>query len=683
MPARVTRIVLALLAVLFLVFPAGRSSATPPPAAGVYTVLLSGKAAGRMMVWGAGTNSRTTVFNYTDRGRGPELNSTTVFGGDRIPQAFDVSGVDYLKAPVAEHFLVKDGVASWESAADAGTSPSHGYYLPNQYNSEDLAALARALMVPHGGELDLLPGGHVRLEEVTTLSFPKDRATAPVGETALHAHLYLIHGLGFSPTPIWLDDFHELVFEGSTWLATVREDMAEHAGEYVAAQNEVLAERAREQAKTLADKPTTPVAFVHVNLFDAETKTLKRDMTVVVEGERITAVGPSAKTKFKYATRVIDGTGKTLIPGLWDMHVHIAADSDGLLDLMMGVTTVRDLANDTDELLARRKAFDSGELIGPRIVMAGIIEGPGPLAGPTKVLVATPEQAIAAVDEYARLGYVQVKIYSSVKPELVPVIVKEAHAKGLRVSGHIPAGMTMSQGVMAGYDEVQHANFWFLNFMGPEVTAKTNSMARFYEVGAHAKDLDLGSQPVKDFVALLKAHGTVVDPTLVAFEDMFLGRPREMAPSLAWAADRLPAAVARASRSGGLGQDEATRALYAASWPSLLRFTKLMWDNGITIVAGTDGLAGVPLSHELEDYVAAGIPANEVLYIATLGSARVMRMDRDFGSIAAGKYADLVLLDGDPTKRIGDVRNTVWVMKGGVLYEPNALARAVGVTPRR
>src|SRR4029077_14285588 len=131
----------------------------------------------------------------------------------------------------------------------------------------------------------------------------------------------------------------------------------------------------------------------------------------------------------------------------------------GMLDIACGVTSVRDLANDTDFLLDLRKKYERGAAIGPLIVLAGIIDGRGKFAGPTKVLVDNEQQAVAAVDNYAKLGYEQIKIYSSVKPELVPVIVRRAHEHGLRVSGHIPAFMRAEDAVRDGYDEIQHTNF--------------------------------------------------------------------------------------------------------------------------------------------------------------------------------------------------------------------------------
>ena len=163
-----------------------------------------------------------------------------------------------------------------------------------------------------------------------------------------------------------------------------------------------------------------------------------------------------------------------------------------------------------------RKHIEQGEQIGPRIVLAGLIDGPGPFQGPVNVLAATPDEARQWVDRYADLGYVQIKIYSSVKPELVPVIIAEAHKRGLRVSGHVPSGMTADQFVRDGADEIQHMNFVFLNFM-PDVT-ETRTPARFIEPGKRAAGIDLNSAQVNDFIALLKQHHTVIDPTMTIWE---------------------------------------------------------------------------------------------------------------------------------------------------------------------
>ncbi len=399
---------------------------------------------------------------------------------------------------------------------------------------------------------------------------------------------------------------------------------------------------------------------------------------MIVTGNRIQAVGKDGEVTVPAGYEVVDARGKTLLPGLWDMHVHLG-ESDGLFNLASGVTTVRDLANDIDQLQDMRRRWESGEAIGPRVLMAGFMDGPGPYAGPTKVLVSTEQQALEWVDRYAKLGYVQIKLYSSLDPKLVAPVVKRAHELGLRVSGHIPNGMSAEQAVRAGYDEIQHANFLVLNFLDPKIDTRTP--ARFSEVAKQAADLDLDSPRVKSFIALLKEHGTVSDPTLAAFEGMFIGEPGKVDPTLAAVADRLPPQVQRGLYGGGLNPpaDQAQR--YRDSYQTMKNLVKALHDAGVTIVAGTDGLAGFTLHRELELYVDSGIPAPEVLRIATLGAARVMKRDQDLGSVAPGKLADLILVDGDPASRISDIRRVVLTVKDGVTYDPNAIWASVGVKP--
>jgi imidazolonepropionase-like amidohydrolase len=376
---------------------------------------------------------------------------------------------------------------------------------------------------------------------------------------------------------------------------------------------------------------------------------------------------------------VIDATGHTLMPGLWDMHVHLQPN-DGLLHLAAGVTSVRDMANDTDRLLAMRSRFDQDTEIGPRVLMAGFLDGRGPFAGPTKVFADSEQEAREAIDKYAKLGYVQIKIYSSIKPELVPKIAAMAHAHGMRVSGHVPAFMTAEQFVRDGVDEIQHMNFIFLNFMFDRVQ-DTRGPARFSEVAAHGAEVDPNSAQVKAFIQLLQEHKTVLDPTLTIFEDMFTARPGTASPSYAAVADRMPAQIRRGFFYGGLDVPAGLDQRYHDSLAQMLKMAKTFYDAGIPLVAGSDGLAGFTLHRELELYTQAGIPAPKVLQLATLGAARLMKRDQELGSIAPDKLADVVLVDGDPTANISDIRKVELVVKDGVLYKTADLYRAIGVQP--
>jgi hypothetical protein len=338
------------------------------------------------------------------------------------------------------------------------------------------------------------------------------------------------------------------------------------------------------------------------------------------------------------------------------------------------------MGNDIDELKHLQDQWDSGTAIGPRVWKAGFIDGHGPFQAPTGLYADTVEQARAAVNRYADLGYIQIKVYSSLNPEFVPDIVKTAHARGLRVSGHIPNGMIASQFVEDGADEIQHINFIFLNFLGSQVK-DTRTPERFTAVGANAAKIDLQSKEVNDFIDLLRSHHTTVDVTLATFEGMFTGRPGKISPDLAPVLQRLPAQIQRAAYSGGLPVTEQNDQLYRDSYDAMLRMTKRMYDAGIPILAGTDSTAGIMLHRELELEVRAGIPPLKALQIATYNAARLLKQDSELGSITSGKKADFVLVEGNPGEQISDIRRCRLVMKNGVLYDSAKVYGAVGIQP--
>ena len=336
------------------------------------------------------------------------------------------------------------------------------------------------------------------------------------------------------------------------------------------------------------------------------------------------------------------------------------------------------MGNDLDTLLDLRRRWDAGEAVGPRVLMACVIEGPGPYAAPTKMLAATPAEALAFVNRYAAAGCVQIKIYSSLDPKLVPGIVARAHQLGLRVSGHIPNGMKAEQAVREGFDEIQHANFLFLNFLDG---VDTRTPARFTAVGEHAGELDLKSAPVLAFLRLLKDKGTVIDPTVNLYEGMFNSLSGAMNPALAPVAGRLPLPVRRGLLVGNVQRTPEMDARYRASFKATLALVRALHDAGIPIVAGTDFIAGFGLHRELEDYVTAGLSAPDALRAATLVPARVMHRDKDLGTIAPAKRADFVLTTADPATHIADLRRVVLTVRGGVMFDTAKVYEAIGVKP--
>jgi len=637
-----------------------------------YTILSSGRVAGSEVDTYSADGHIDATFEFNDRGRGPKIAAHYVIGADGLPLRTDVTGNDYLKAQVDEHFAVEGGHAHWKSTSEEGQSSTPGFYVSNNGPAAESALLVAALLKVPGAPVKLLPAGEARLERMADV-------TVDDHGQKLHVTEFAITGLAFEPQTVWLDDDQHFFGSPGKWFAILREGWEGTNDRLYALDRKAQDARYARLGRELAQHPSHPVAVEHVRLFDSEQATMREDQMVVIAGERITMAGPSATIRVPQDAERIDGTGKTLLPGLFDMHAHVGA-LDGLLNIASGVTSVRDMGNDIDTLKHLQDQWESGTAIGPRLWKAGIIDGHGQFQAPAGLFADTAEEAQAAVNRYADLGYIQIKLYSSLKPELVPGIVKTAHERGLRVSGHVPNGMIASQFVTEGADELQHINFVFLNFLASQVK-DTRTPERFTAVAANAAKLDLQSKEVRDFIDLLQKHHTTVDVTLAAFEGDFTGRPHHVSPDVAPVIDRLPPQVQRAAYTGGLPVTEQNDQLYKDSYEAMLRMTRRLYDAGIPILAGTDAAAGIMLHRELELEVRAGIPPVKALQIATWNAARLLKQDVELGSIAPGKRADFVLVEGNPAAQIGDIRRCRLVMKNGVLYKSADVYGAVGIKP--
>jgi hypothetical protein len=322
----------------------------------------------------------------------------------------------------------------------------------------------------------------------------------------------------------------------------------------------------------------------------------------------------------------------------------------------------------------------SGKLLAPQIVPTGFLEGESPYSSNGGFVVKTLEQSRRAIDWYAQHGYPQLKIYNSFPKEILKDTVAYAHARGMRVSGHVPAGLRAQEALDAGYDELQHINQVMLNFLfKPGV--ETRSLERFYLPAEKVAALDFNSKPVKDFVATLKKKQIVVDPTLATFA--FL-KQKDGDVNEPWAAikDHMPPDVARGFHVGTMKiPDAATQARYEKSFAKMVQFVGTLHQAGVPIVAGTDDLAGFTLHSELALLVKAGLTPAEAIQVATRNGARYSRTSADRGSIEAGKLADLVLVDGDPTRDIQDLRKVAAVITRGHLIYPREVDQALGIKP--
>jgi len=637
-----------------------------------YSIVSNGRSAGSEVDTFSANGHIDSTFEYNDRGRSPKIEAHYIVDADGSPQRTDITGYDYLKAPVDEHFSIEAGTGHWKSTIGDGHAPAPGFYVSYYGPASELALLVTALLKAKGAPVRLFPAGESRLEKMTDV-------TVESHGKKMHVTEFGVTGLSFDPQTVWLDDEQHFFAIPNKWFAFLKEGWEDTNDQLYALDRKALDARNARLATELASHPKHPIAIEHVRVFDSEQAAVREDQTVVIQGERITAAGPFATVSVPKDAEIVDGTGKTLVPGLFDMHAHAGA-GDGILNVASGVTTVRDMGNDIDELKHLQDQWDTGATIGPHVWKSGFIDGHGQYQAPTGLYADTLEEAQADVNRYADMGYVQIKLYSSLNPEFVPGIVKTAHARGLRVSGHIPNGITASQFVEDGADEIQHINFIFLNFLAGRVK-DTRTPERFTAVGDYAAKLDLQSREVNDFIALLLQHHTTVDVTLATFEGMYKERPGQVSPDFAPVLNRLPAQVQRNAYTGGLPVTAENDQLYKDSYQAMLRMTKRMYDAGIPILAGTDSIAGIMLHRELELEVEAGIPPGKALQIATFNAARLLKQDKDVGSIAAGKRADLVLVEGNPAEHISDIRRCRVVMKNGVVYKSADLYGAVGIKP--
>jgi len=659
---------------------AAASTAFAAPSTREYVVLMQGRDAGKQTVTVADDGSVQVEYGFADRGRGDRSTTRWRVDADGTLREYSGSGNDYLKTPFEERFGIDGTQAHWSNPSEQGRRElvAPAFFLPLQAAPEATGALARALLKAPQRRLALLPAGEARGRDLGQHEIAG--AQGPV-----QLRLYAIEGLDFTPRPVWLreDGRTAAVIAAAGWFSVIDREFEAAAPTLIALQEAAAADWAADLARRLTHAPAGPLLIRNARVFDPRDLSVAAGTSVLIEGERIVRVAPDAQLSAPAGAEVLDARGRFLMPGLWDVHKHYSGAHDGALDIAAGITSARDVANDFEGFPARVRRFEAGSEIGPRVMMAGFIDGPGPYAGPTKMLVATAEEARKAVDFYADRGYMQIKSYSSLKPELVPVIADRAHARGLRYSGHVPATMSARQFVEGGADELQHLLFVELNFMYPRVQ-DTQTMKRLTEVAEHAHEYPPEHPQVREFIAFLKRHRTTLDPTMALAEDLFGGDPADkVPPGLRGVAERLPPQARRNLSWGALKPPHGLEEEYRQAFPSMLKLLKALHDAGVTVLPGTDAMSGYMLHAELEVYARAGIPNADVLRLATLTPAQVFGVAAQRGAIAPGRYADLVLIDGDPLRDMGDIRKVDAVFKGGKRFDPGEIERALGIVPRK
>ncbi|HEV2123000.1 MAG TPA: amidohydrolase family protein [Chloroflexota bacterium] len=362
------------------------------------------------------------------------------------------------------------------------------------------------------------------------------------------------------------------------------------------------------------------------------------------------------------------------------MHTH-ALQNGALLNLLTGVTSVRDMGNDDDGLDGLIKRIEKGTIAGPRITRSGLIEGQGPSSSRIfGKLAGTKEEALDLVRWYAARGYHQVKLYNSMTPAWAPDLVKEAHRLGLRVAGHVPFFSSADRMIEAGFDEITHINQLMLGWVLKE-GEDAGGLMRFTALD-RLPALSLSSPPVQRTLDTMVRKQVAIEPTMTIFENMLVSRNGQVSPSYIDIYDHMPIAEQRRLKEATLSVSTPEQdAKYRGALDQILRTVRMMKDRGILVVPGTDLSRSFAYHRELELFQRAGYSAPEVLRLVTLGMAEYLGQDEDLGSIEGGKYADFFLVQGDPTRDLKAIKRISMVVADGAVYFPSEAYPHFGIKP--
>ncbi|CAN5419541.1 hypothetical protein BH11PSE9_BH11PSE9_27990 [soil metagenome] len=646
-------------------------------------VLLAGdgKPAGEQVVERADDGQVKVRYIFKNNGRGPELTERITPAPDGTFSAYEVTGASTMGAPVADRFTRTGDKAEWRSTSERGTATVNGtaLYVPMNSSFEPFSMSISALAARPDGKLPLLPSGTLTQQVLDEVELSN-----AAGEKR-RVQLLAQTGLGLTPS-FYLGTTWEkprlfaMIYPG--WMTAIEEGW--EAGATELRTHQTVAERKllKDMASRLM-QPLNGLAVVrNARIFDSDKALLGPAADVYVLRGRITAIRPAgskAGPADMPPEHEIDAAGRVMLPGLFDMHGHVDRWEGGL-NLAAGVTTVRDMGNDNHQMQQMLDERLAGELLSPQVIPCGFLEGDSPNAARMGFVIKTQQEAKDAIDWYAVRGYPQLKIYNSFPKEMVRETVAYAHSRGMRVSGHVPVFMRAQDAVDQGFDEIQHINQVLLNFLVTPTT-DTRTLERFYLPARKVAGLDFDSKPVRDFVAMLARKRIAIDATLVTF-DFIKQREGTLSEPYAAVASHMPPDVQRSLLSGEFDiPDDKTEALYRKSYEKMVAFVGRLYRAGVPMVAGTDAVPGFTLQSELELYVKAGLTPAQALQVATRNGATYTRTSADRGSIAVGKLADLVLVDGEPTQRIGDMRRVALVITQGKVVSPSKVYEAIGIKP--
>lgn len=637
-----------------------------------FVVMANGEKVGHL---NAEVQGRSVSVDYavSNNGRGPKAKETIALDAAGMPVSWSIDGSSLFGSPVQERFSWAGGKAAWTSQADKGEIAAARpiLYAANDASPWMLGVYVKALRKAPSHTLPLAPAGEMRLKEVRKISLGEGKGAIPLT-------VYELSGIDLSPSYVLIDAKGELF--GTLDGGLIREGAEGNVPALQKISREIDLQEAMAARAKLAHVFETPVRIRNVRVFDPKTMTVGAPSTVTVFKDTITSVEPYvASAAVPAGETVIDGQGGTLVPGLHDMHSHTTLQSN-LFNLAAGVTATRDQGNHNEELLGWLDGLETGKLAGPRIVRNGFLEGRSPYSARHGFIADSLEGALKDVRWYADHGYWQIKIYNSMNPDWVAPIAAEARRLGMGVTGHVPAFSSPDRVIRDGYSDIAHVNQLMLGWiLDPKEDTRTplrlTGMAR-------GKDLDLTAPKVRATIALMKEKGVALDTTAMILERLMLSRSGQVQEGDAPYLSHVPIGYQRYRKRNFVTVENAQQdADYQAGFAKVLEVLKLLDDEGIQLLPGTDDGTGFALQRELEVYVKAGISPGKTLRLATLDAEKYFGRDHSLGSIERGKLADFILVAGDPVADISAIRKVRMTMVGGVAYYPAEIYEHLNVRP--
>ena len=617
----------------------------------------------------------TSEFKFVDRGTAVLLATDLVYAPDLSGLRLTLKGkiargtdIDAAVDAGGQRIVIRQGEQQTQERKP------REYFLLGSYAPTAVQMLLMRYWRAHHepAHLPTFPLGTVRIEH-------RGQDTVVLNGQSIRLERYLVYGVVWGREALWLDARHRLIAlvgidAEFDHFESVRDGYEGLLPTLVASAGKDGMAALAALGRGLPGVRAPKLALVGATLVDGTGAPPLADTTILLEGSRISAVGPATQIAIPTDATRVDVHGKTILPGLWDMHAHFEQVEWGPLYLAAGVTSVRDCGNEFEFITAVRDAIRDGNGLGPRILMAGVVDGTGPLSLGIQ-RADNPEQAREWVQRYHASGATQIKIYSSMTRDNVAAVTREAHALGMTVTGHIPEGMTLREGIDAGMDQVNHISY-VLEAMLPDgaLPLLTQRLAR----SQLRASVDLNSERAQATVHFLKDHNVVIDPTVALFELQSASPSKPYSsfePGVARVAPELGVVFAPPAQA----PSDPMPALRAGILKKELEIIGLLHKAGVTIVAGTDqAVPGFSLYRELELYVQAGFTPMEAIQAATVVPARVLGRDHDLGTVQVGKVADLVVLGKNPVESIHNIRSVEKVVVGGALYDSGPLWRSVG-----